>query len=77
MVGSQDAIRKAVLGGAIGAASGAVLVAGLFAGSLGLHDTTTISGDLAPWVTAIVLVIVSQFAVAGGLCGFALREAAR
>ena len=75
MIAPPENIRNAVLGGLVGAALGALIVAALMIASLGPGQPATDSSELVPWLSTIVLVIVAQFAVAGALCATAFAEA--
>ena len=74
MFNSPRSLTDAALGGAVGAALGALLVAALMVFSLGLGREVDIGGGLMPWLALMAVVIVSQFAMAGGLCGLAVSE---
>jgi hypothetical protein len=53
---------------------GLLVILALDASSLGFQQTMTVGRELLPWLAVVAFVIVAQFAVAGGLCGFALRR---
>jgi hypothetical protein len=59
----------------MGAGLGAGVVA-LIVANFGVSEVTSAGGDLLPWLVAIMLVIVAQFALAGGLFAFAMQQVA-
>jgi hypothetical protein len=67
-------VRQAALDGAFGAMFGLLVILAVDASSLGVGQTLAAGGDLLPWLAVVAFVIVAQFALAGGLCGFALRR---
>jgi hypothetical protein len=71
---SPDAFRHAALDGAAGAAFGLFVIFAVVASSSGFSDALAVGRDLATWLALVSLVIVAQFALAGGLCGFAVRR---
>jgi hypothetical protein len=70
----EPAVRHVALDGALGAMFGLMVILVLDASSLGLSQTMTVGSELLPWLAVVAIVIVAQFALAGGLCGFALRR---
>ena len=70
----EIAVRHVALDGALGAMFGLMVILAIDASSLGLGQTLSVGGELLPWLAVIAIVIVAQFALAGGLCGFALRR---
>lgn len=74
MRSSQMSVRHAALDGAFGAMFGLLVILAVDASSLGVGQTMAVGGELLPWLAVIGFVIVGQFALAGGLCGFALRR---
>jgi hypothetical protein len=70
----EIAIRHVALDGAVGAMFGLLVILAVDASSLGLSQTMAVGGELLPWLALVAFVIVGQFALAGGLCGFALRR---
>ncbi len=73
---SEIAVRQLALDGALGALFGLLVILAVDASSLGLGQTMTVSAELLPWLAVVAVVIVAEFALAGGLCGFALRRIA-
>lgn len=73
---SEMDVRHAALDGAVGAIFGLLVILLVDASSLGVSQTMSVGGELLPWLAVVAFVIVAQFAVAGGLCGFALRRIA-
>jgi hypothetical protein len=71
---SQIAVRHAALDGAVGAMFGLLVILALDASSLGVSQTMAVGRELLTWLAIVAFVIVAQFAVAGGLCGFAIRR---
>ena len=71
---SETAVRHAALDGALGAMFGLMVIFAIDVSSLGVGQTIGIGGELLPWLAVVAFVIVAQFALAGGLCGFALRR---
>lgn len=72
MLRSPEAVRVATLGGVIGAALGLLLVGVLVVMNAGLGRD--LDQDLLPWLGVLGMVIVTQFALAGGLCGVAFGQ---
>ena len=73
---SEIATRQIALDGAFGAMFGLLVIIAIDASSLGLGQTLAVGSELLRWLAVVAFVIVAQFAVAGGLCGFALRRIA-
>jgi hypothetical protein len=71
---TPDAFRYAALDGAAGAVFGLLVIFAVVASSSGIGDALAVGRDLASWLALVSLVIVGQFALAGGLCGFAVRR---
>jgi hypothetical protein len=70
----EIAVRHAALDGVLGAMFGLMVILAIDASSLGFGQTLAVGSELLPWLAVVAIVIVAQFAVAGGLCGFALRR---
>ena len=73
-VSSLERLRHVAFDGALGAAFGLLVVLVLAASSMGVRQALSVGPDLLSWLALVVLVIVGQFAVAAGLCGFAIRK---
>ncbi|HXT06261.1 MAG TPA: hypothetical protein VN715_04920 [Roseiarcus sp.] len=71
---SEIAVRHVAFDGALGAMFGLLVILVIDASSLGVGQTIAVGSDLMPWLAVVGFVIVAQFALAGGLCGFALRR---
>jgi len=71
---SEVAVRHVAFDGALGAMFGLLVILAIDASSLGLGQTIAVGSELMPWLAVVGFVIVAQFALAGGLCGFALRR---
>jgi hypothetical protein len=70
----SETFRDAAFGGVIGAGMGAALVAAVIGVCGGVGGLTSGGPEVLPWVAAIVLVIVSQFAAAGVIGALAIRQ---
>ncbi len=75
MLQSPEAFRTTTLGGAVGAALGVMIVLALVVFNIGF--ARDLDSDLLPWLGVLAAVIVSQFALAGGLCAFAFDQPER
>jgi len=73
-VRSQTLMRNAAFDGIIGGLLGLLLLSGLIASNLDVRQMMTENGELVPLLATVVGVIVVQFGIAAGLCGFAIRK---
>jgi hypothetical protein len=73
-VRSQTLMRNAAFDGVIGGLLGLLLLSGLIASNLDVRQMMTENGELVPLLATVVGVIVVQFGIAAGLCGFAIRK---
>jgi hypothetical protein len=74
MLRSPESFQDAALGGLIGAVLGLVLVAALVVFNLGLGRDADDNAELLPWLALMAFVVVSQFAMAGGLYGLTVSD---
>jgi hypothetical protein len=73
-VSSLERLRHVAFDGALGATFGLLVVFVLAASSMGVRQALSGGPELLSWLALVVFVIVGQFAIAAGLCGFAIRR---